>query len=194
MRSIATADLDSDGSAGSREPSDLKPWGRRRRSPRSPRRRRPARPRSRRPVTAPSTSTSTCRRPRRDLDAIPSQISRAHDPAMIEALSINLLQRRPQEVAFGSGVVAFKKRAPRAVRVVRQFATKAMMTKDVRIDTKLNKFLWSNGVRNVPRRVRVRLSRKRSEDEDAKDAMFTLVQHVPVESFKNLQTETVQDE
>lgn len=36
-------------------------------------------------------------------------------------------------------------------------------------DTKLNKFLWSNGVRNVPRRVRVRLSRKRNEDEDAKD-------------------------
>ena len=33
----------------------------------------------------------------------------------------------------------------------------------VRIDTKLNKFLWSNGVRNVPRRVRVRLSRKRNE-------------------------------
>ena len=36
-------------------------------------------------------------------------------------------------------------------------------------DTKLNKFLWSNGVRNVPRRVRVRLSRKRNEDEDAKE-------------------------
>jgi hypothetical protein len=34
---------------------------------------------------------------------------------------------------------------------------------EVRIDTKLNKFLWSNGVRNVPRRVRVRLSRKRNE-------------------------------
>lgn len=33
----------------------------------------------------------------------------------------------------------------------------------MRIDTKLNKFLWSNGVRNVPRRVRVRLSRKRNE-------------------------------
>ncbi|CAJ1404319.1 unnamed protein product [Effrenium voratum] len=63
--------------------------------------------------------------------------------------------------------VAFKKRAPRAVRVVRQFANKVMLTKDVRIDTKLNKFLWSNGVRNVPRRVRVRLSRKRNEDEEA---------------------------
>ena len=36
----------------------------------------------------------------------------------------------------------------------------------VRIDTKLNKFLWSNGVRNIPRRVRVRLSRKRNEERD----------------------------
>ncbi|CAK9074137.1 unnamed protein product [Durusdinium trenchii] len=62
--------------------------------------------------------------------------------------------------------VAFKKRAPRALRVVRQFASKVMMTTDVRIDTKLNKFLWSNGVRNIPRRVRVRLSRKRNEERD----------------------------
>merc|ERR1719396_63351 len=69
-----------------------------------------------------------------------------------------------------------------------------MTTKDVRIDTKLNKFLWSNGVRNVPRRVRVRLSRKRNEDEDATEKMYALVQHVPVESFKGLQTEVVQDE
>merc|ERR1719159_2266981 len=42
-----------------------------------------------------------------------------------------------------------------------------MNTKDVRIDTKLNKFVWSCGVRNVPKRVRVRMSRKRNEDEDA---------------------------
>merc|ERR1740120_240368 len=59
-----------------------------------------------------------------------------------------------------------------------------MSTKDVRIDTKLNKFVWSCGVRNVPKRVRVRMSRKRNEDEDATEKMFTLVQHVPVESFK----------
>merc|ERR1719247_1233091 len=37
-----------------------------------------------------------------------------------------------------------------------------MSTQDVRIDTKLNKFVWSTGVRNVPRRVRVRMSRKRN--------------------------------
>merc|ERR1719444_158793 len=51
-----------------------------------------------------------------------------------------------------------------------------MVTRDVRIDTKLNKFLWHKGIRNVPRRVRVRISRKRNEDEDAKEKMFTLVQ------------------
>merc|ERR1712037_1065257 len=89
---------------------------------------------------------------------------------------------------------AFKKRAPRAIREVRKFAFKSMGTKDVRIDTKLNKFIWSCGVRNVPFRVRVRLSRKRNEDEEAKEKMFTLVQHVPVESFKNLNTEIVRDE
>merc|ERR1719444_60327 len=69
-----------------------------------------------------------------------------------------------------------------------------MGTKDVRIDTKLNKAVWAQGVRNVPKRIRVRFSRKRNEDEDAKEKLFTLVQHVPVESFKDLQTEIVRDE
>merc|ERR1719502_462147 len=69
-----------------------------------------------------------------------------------------------------------------------------MGTKDVRIDTKLNKAVWAQGVRNVPKRIRVRFSRKRNEDEDAKEKMFTLVQHVPVESFKGLQTENVKDD
>jgi len=65
--------------------------------------------------------------------------------------------------------IQFKKRAPRALREIRKFAVRAMITKDVRIDTKLNKFLWSNGIRNIPKRVRVRMSRKRNEDEDAKE-------------------------
>merc|ERR1719446_1768435 len=90
--------------------------------------------------------------------------------------------------------VQFKKRAPRAVKEIRKFALKAMRTTDVRVDTKLNKFIWSSGIRNVPVRVRVRMSRKRNEDEEAKEKMFTLVQHVPVESFKGLQTENVKDD
>ena len=37
-----------------------------------------------------------------------------------------------------------------------------MKITDVRIDGKLNKFVWSNDVRNVLTRVRVRLSRRRN--------------------------------
>merc|ERR1712205_221543 len=90
--------------------------------------------------------------------------------------------------------IQFKKRAPRAITEIRKFTAKVMNTKDVRIDTKLNKYVWHGGVRNIPRRVRARMSRKRNEDEDAKQKMFTLVQHVPVESFKGLQTENVKDD
>ena len=63
--------------------------------------------------------------------------------------------------------LTFKTKAPRAVREIKKFAEKMMKTKDVRLDTKLNKYLWSKGVRNVPFRVRVRLARKRNEDEEA---------------------------
>lgn len=43
--------------------------------------------------------------------------------------------------------IGFKKRAPRAVKEIRKFAEKQMGTPDVRIDTRLNKSLWSKGIR-----------------------------------------------
>ena len=88
----------------------------------------------------------------------------------------------------------FKKRAPGAIKKIVAFVQSVMKTNDVRIDPDLNKALWSKGVRNVPDRIRVRMSRRRNEDEDAKEKMYTLVQHVPVESFKGLQHEVVADE
>lgn len=45
--------------------------------------------------------------------------------------------------------IGFKKRAPRAVKEIRKFATQQMGTQDVRIDTRLNKFIWSKGIRFV---------------------------------------------
>ena len=66
-----------------------------------------------------------------------------------------------------------------------------MLTDDVRVDTVLNKFIWSNGIRNIPKRVRVRLSRKKNEDEEGKGKYYTLVQHMEVDSFKNLRTDEV---
>lgn len=59
-----------------------------------------------------------------------------------------------------------------------------MGTTDVRIDTKLNKAVWAKGIRNVPYRIRVKLSRRRNEDEESTNKLYTLVTHVPVESFK----------
>ena len=76
--------------------------------------------------------------------------------------------------------IAFKKRAPKVifpsnwlitkftdslkcekgVKAVKEFAYRSMGTRDVRIDNELNAFLWSRGVKDVPRRVRVRLSSK----------------------------------
>ena len=87
----------------------------------------------------------------------------------------------------------FKNRAPRAIKEIRKFAEKAMGTKDVRIDIGLNKYIWSTGIKNPPTRVRVRLSRKRNEDEDADEKLYTLAQLVEVSSFKGLQTENVVD-
>ncbi|XP_018579285.1 60S ribosomal protein L31 [Anoplophora glabripennis] len=87
--------------------------------------------------------------------------------------------------------IGFKKRAPRAIKAIRQFAEKQMGTPDVRIDTRLNKQLWSKGIRNVPFRVRVRLSRRRNDDEDSVNKLYTLVTYVSVSSFKGLQTENV---
>ena len=59
----------------------------------------------------------------------------------------------------------------------------------MRVDTKLNQFLWSNGVRNVPKKVRVRIQRRKNEDDDSKGSFYSLVQHIPVDSYEGLRTE-----
>jgi large subunit ribosomal protein L31e len=71
--------------------------------------------------------------------------------------------------------ISFKKRAPRAVKEIKQFAAKMMKTKDVRVDVKLNKAVWAQGVKNVPHRVRVAISRRRSEDDDAAEEFYSFV-------------------
>ena len=70
-----------------------------------------------------------------------------------------------------------------------------MKTKDVRIDTKLNKAVWAKGIRNVPRRLRVRISRKRNDDEDAKEELFSYVTAAETpEGFSNVGTKIVEDD
>ncbi|XP_051058005.1 60S ribosomal protein L31-like [Phodopus roborovskii] len=84
--------------------------------------------------------------------------------------------------------MGFKKRAPWALKEIRKFAIKELGTPDVRIDTRLNKAIWAKGIRYVLYCIRVRLSRKRNEDEDSPNKWYTLVTYMPVTTFKNLQT------
>lgn len=116
--------------------------------------------------------------------------------------------------------IAFKKKAPRAVKEIKKFAIQQMGTKDVRVDVKLNKAVWSQvrrrwrrggsgaaacrvrldvmsscselpraarhvgglgrhqqtqcaaapgclqGIKNVPNKLRIVISRKRNEDDE----------------------------
>merc|ERR1712083_43348 len=94
----------------------------------------------------------------------------------------------------------FKKRAPRAIRAIRKFATEMMGTQDVRVHPQLNKAVWGKGVKNVPHRIRVRCERRRNDDEDAKEKLYAIVTHLPVDTtapkkgFRNQITTVVNDE
>ena len=87
----------------------------------------------------------------------------------------------------------FKNKAPTAIRKIREFAKRIMRTGDNRIDTKLNDFIWSHGIRNVATRVRVRLDRRVQTTEDQK-ATYTVISFVPVQSYKNLHAQIVDAE
>ncbi|KAK9367334.1 ribosomal protein L31e-domain-containing protein [Lipomyces kononenkoae] len=89
--------------------------------------------------------------------------------------------------------VQFKKRAPTAVKEIKDFAYKHMGTKDVRLDPQLNKEIWKQGIKHVPYRLRLRISRKRNDEEKAKEPLFSYVQAVNVSSFKGLQTQVVEE-
>jgi large subunit ribosomal protein L31e len=66
-------------------------------------------------------------------------------------------------------------------------------TKDVRLDPQLNKKVWEAGIKGVPFRLRVRISRKRNDEEGAKEKLYSYVQAVNVKNARGLQTTLVED-
>ncbi|BAO40476.1 60S ribosomal protein L31 [Kluyveromyces marxianus] len=90
--------------------------------------------------------------------------------------------------------VSFKKRAPKAVKEIKKFAKLHMGTDDVRLDPKLNQEIWKRGIKGVPFRLRLRISRRRNEEEDAKNPLFSYVEPVVVASAKGLQTVVVDED
>lgn len=61
-----------------------------------------------------------------------------------------------------------------------------MGTKKVLLEPSVNAAIWGKGIKNVPHRLRVRLHRKRNDDESAKEdeKLYTLVSVVPTTNFK----------
>ena len=75
--------------------------------------------------------------------------------------------------------IGFKYRAPRAIKEIKKFALKQMGTDDVRIDTRLNKHVWNQGVRYVS-------LRSNYEDENKCPSFATL-------AWSHLTTDRVPD-
>jgi large subunit ribosomal protein L31e len=75
--------------------------------------------------------------------------------------------------------------APKAIKSVIIFAQKAMGVKDVRISPGLNQAIWARGIKSPPKRIRVRLERKRNDDEGAKEKLYVVASVVEgITSFK----------
>lgn len=75
--------------------------------------------------------------------------------------------------------------APKAIKEIVKFAQKSMGVNDVRVSPGLNQAVWARGVRSPPRRIRVRLERKRNDDEGAKEKLYVVASVVEgVTSFK----------
>ena len=54
------------------------------------------------------------------------------------------------------------RRSKVAVRIIREFTTRHMKAKEVKIDEEVNELLWAKGITNPPRRIKLEMER----DED----------------------------
>lgn len=59
----------------------------------------------------------------------------------------------------------------------------------VKLDTGLNKFIWAQGVKRPPSRVRVKFAMKRLRGKGNRPCIFA--SHVPVQSFHGLKTKKI---
>ena len=82
-----------------------------------------------------------------------------------------------------------------ALQVAKQehLLTSIQGTSDVRLDPQLNKKVWESGIKGVPFRLCVRISRKRNDEEGAKEKLYSYVQAVNVKDPKGLHTQVVED-
>ncbi|MCK5290078.1 MAG: 50S ribosomal protein L31e, partial [Candidatus Aenigmarchaeota archaeon] len=62
--------------------------------------------------------------------------------------------------------VSIKKRSKRAMAVIRAFTVKHMKTDSVKIGSDLNHMIWSRGIKNPPRKVKVQMVPHKKDDTE----------------------------
>ncbi|MCK5593996.1 MAG: 60S ribosomal protein L31 [Candidatus Aenigmarchaeota archaeon] len=62
--------------------------------------------------------------------------------------------------------VSIKKRSKRAMSVIRIFAERHMKTDSVKIGAELNHLIWSRGIKNPPRKVKVQMVPAKTDDAE----------------------------
>jgi large subunit ribosomal protein L31e len=70
------------------------------------------------------------------------------------------------------------KRAPRAIRIMKEFIYRHMKAEDIIIDPELNEYIWARGIQKPPRRVRV----KAIKDEDGIVELYLVEMKVATEA------------
>jgi large subunit ribosomal protein L31e len=81
-----------------------------------------------------------------------------------------------------------KKRAPRSVREIKKHIRSVFGVSELKIHPDLNQFLHSKGIRNPPKKIRIELQRKPSEDEKKKGKYFGLVNYKLCSEFSELKS------
>jgi len=70
------------------------------------------------------------------------------------------------------------KRAPRAIRIMKEFIYRHMKAEDIIIDNELNEYIWARGIQKPPRKVRVRALK----DEDGIVELYLVERKVATEA------------
>jgi large subunit ribosomal protein L31e len=81
-------------------------------------------------------------------------------PAETKAATPAQLEERFYTVPLSKTRYApYYKRSPKAIRLIRAFFTRHMKAEKVLITKDLNEAIWMNGIRNPPRKVKIRATK-----------------------------------
>lgn len=89
-----------------------------------------------------------------------------------------------------------KTRAARAMREIKKMVRARMDTTDVNLSPNLNKFIWSRGIKAVPPKVRLVITRKLKETDKKRDKgkCYCTVDCILETNFNKLRTKRVSEE